>query len=273
MFSGGVPLAGRVHGSGDRVAVVTGSWLTVKEQMPDRYAAELARRGWTAFTFDFAGFGGSGGAPRQFESPARKIADLTAAVAYARTLGRPVHLLSVCASAQYAFAAVAAGLPVAGVASVAGWFHDAASVEALYGGAAGVSARLARADAALDRWLSSGSLVTVPAYDPADERAGMSMPLDYYGDPARGAIPSWTNAMAEMSWRPWLTFDGVAPALTVRTPALFVHSDAAVLPDNVRRIAAATGAATRWLDGEQIDFYDRPTQVTAAVDAFTEEFG
>ena len=118
-FSGGVPLAGRMHrdpaaGLDRQPAVlVTGSWLTVKEQMPDRYAAELARRGWTALTFDFAGFGGSGGEPRQLESPARKMADLAAAAAYARSLSLvtagPPALLAVCASAQYGLAAAAAG--------------------------------------------------------------------------------------------------------------------------------------------------------------------
>jgi uncharacterized protein len=62
-FSGGVPLAGRMHrdraaGVGRQPAVlVTGSWLTVKEQMPDRYAAALAERGYTALTFDFGGLG------------------------------------------------------------------------------------------------------------------------------------------------------------------------------------------------------------------------
>src|SRR5215204_3898365 len=32
--------------------LVTGSWLTVKEQMPDLYARQLADLGYTAFTFD-----------------------------------------------------------------------------------------------------------------------------------------------------------------------------------------------------------------------------
>jgi hypothetical protein len=48
---------------------VTGSWLTVKEQMPHTYASRLAALGCTAFTFDFTGFGQSGGAARQLEHP------------------------------------------------------------------------------------------------------------------------------------------------------------------------------------------------------------
>ena len=62
--------------------VVTGSWLTVKEQMPHTYAVRLAELGVTAFTFDFTGFGQSGGAPRQVELPARKIAGITFQLAY-----------------------------------------------------------------------------------------------------------------------------------------------------------------------------------------------
>ena len=275
VHSGSVPLAGRMHRGDDPgpVVVVTGSWLTVKEQMPDRYAAALAERGYTALTFDFAGFGGSGGEPRQVESPTRKMADLAAVTAYARTLGAgPPALLAICASAQYALAAVAAGLEVAAVCSVAGWFHDAASVAPLYGGPDGVAERLARADAALQRWFDTGEVATVPAYDPDDERAGMAMPMDYYGNPTRGAVPAWTNAMAELSWRPWLTFDGVAAAAGVRVPALFVHGDGCVLPDNVRTIAGTLGAGTVWLDGEQTDFYDQPTQVDAAVAAADAHF-
>jgi fermentation-respiration switch protein FrsA (DUF1100 family) len=272
-FSGGVPLAGRMHrsaGIGRQPAVlVTGSWLTVKEQMPDRYAAALAERGYTAFTFDFTGFGESGGEPRQLESPTRKMADLAAAAAYVRSLSLvtagPPALLAVCASAQYGLAAAAGGLELAAFCSVAGWFHDLPTAAPLYGGVDGVTERLERADAALARYRRDGEVVTVPAYDPEDERAGMPMPLSYYADPARGAVPAWTNAMAEMSWRPWLTFDGLAAAPTV--PAHFVHGDGAVLPDNVRAIAKRMGAGTTWLDGEQVDFYDQPAQVDAAVDA------
>lgn len=281
-FSGGVPLVGRMHRRADAgtepqpAVVVTGSWLTVKEQMADRYAAELAQRGWTALTFDPAGFGRSGGEPRQLESPTRKMADLAAAVGYARSLSLvrpgPPAVLAVCASAQYALAAAAAGLELSALASVAGWFHDAATVAPLYGGEAGVADRLARADAALERYLATGEVVTVPAYDPDDERAAMAFELPYYAEADRGAVPAWTNAMAEMSWRPWLTFDGLAAAAAVRTPTLFVHGDDCMLPDNVRKIAATVGADTEWLTGQQIDFYDQPAQVDAAVAAADAHF-
>ena len=41
--------------------LVTGAWTTVKEQMPGTYARELAQRGFAALTFDFTGWGESGG--------------------------------------------------------------------------------------------------------------------------------------------------------------------------------------------------------------------
>lgn len=98
------------------------------------------------------------------------------------------------------------------------------------------------------------------------------MPLPYYAESDRGRVPAWRNEMAEMSWRPWLTFDGPAAAGTATVPAHFVHGDGAVLPDNVRAIAARVGAGTTWLDGDQIDCSDQPAQVDAAVEAADAHF-
>ena len=61
-------------------AIVTGSWTSVKEQMPDEYASLLARDGFISLTFDFTGFGESEGQPRQVEDHKLKIADIKAAV-------------------------------------------------------------------------------------------------------------------------------------------------------------------------------------------------
>ena len=65
--------------------VVTGSWLTVKEQMPSNYAPLLAEQGLLAMTFDFRGFGESEGEPREVESAKSKAEDLRNAIAYLRT--------------------------------------------------------------------------------------------------------------------------------------------------------------------------------------------
>lgn len=207
---GDVPLAVRVYRHPDAGAapqptiVCAGSWLTVKEQMAETYAARLAAVGYTAVTFDFAGFGASGGVLRQAEVPVRKIANLVAVVDFLRTTSWAdpdrVGVLAVCASAQYALGAVARGLPVAALVSVAGWFHDQKSVAPLYGGEDGIAERLARTSSAVTAYSQTGELSLVPAYAPDDPRAGMSMEMDYYGNPARGAVAQWTNEMSELSW-------------------------------------------------------------------------
>lgn len=283
-FDGDVPLAGHIHRAGgdlvDRqpAVIVTGSWLTVKEQMADLYARALAERGYTAVTFDFTGFGGSGGTPRQAEIPARKITNIVSVATQVARLSfvRPgaVGYLAVCASAQYALAALAQGAPIASYASVAGWFHDTASVAPFYGGMDGVNLRLDRARSALDEYLGTGQVRTVPAYENGNDRAGMFFELGYYADAGRGAIPGWVNEMAEFSWLYWLTLDGLSAASSVSTPALFVHSDDCVLPGNVKMVADRLAGPKEvvWADGTQTDFYDQPAQVSLAVDAVDEHF-
>lgn len=273
----GAALAVRIHRAGDAgparqpAVVCMGSWLTVKEQMADVYATRLAAEGYTSITFDFSGFGQSTGAPRQTEIPVRKIADLAAVVDFIRTLSMVdqdrIGVLAVCASAQYALGALSRGLPVASFVGVAGWFHDVGSVAPFYGGADGVADRLTRASQATVAYLSSGRVETVPAYAPNDDRAGMALEMDYYGNPERGAVPAWRNEMSEMTWLHWLQYDAFAQASDVTTPTLLVHSEQAVLPDNVRRLACLLGstASVAWLYGEQTDFYDQPEQVDEAV--------
>lgn len=258
--------------------IITGSWLTVKEQMADRYARELATRGFTVFTFDFAGFGESGGTPRQAEIPARKIRDITAAASFVSNLSfvtpSKVGYLAVCASAQYALAAMAAGAPITSFVSVAGWFHDTASVAPFYGGVDGVAMRLTRARLALDEYLRTREVGMVPAYAAGDDRAGMFFELDYYANPERGAVPAWQNEMAEFSWLYWLGFDGLSGPGGLCAPVLFVHGDDCVLPDNVKalRDRFAGPAELLWANGTQTDFYDQPEQVTLAADAAAEHF-
>src|SRR5918996_5261768 len=120
--SGDALIVGRAYRQAEGLAerqpgvLVTGSWLTVKEQMAHLYAMALARRGYTAITFDFTGFGQSGGGLRHAELPSRKIADIIAATRFASNLSfvQPggVGYLAVCASAQYVLAAIAHGAPI-----------------------------------------------------------------------------------------------------------------------------------------------------------------
>src|SRR5215510_8312946 len=246
-FSNGVPLVGRFYRNTKNwftrqpAVIVTGSWLTVKEQMPAVYAERLAERGYTTFTFDFAGFGESGGVPAQAEIPARKIGDILAAANFVSTTSfvKPgaIGHLAICASAQYTLAALAAGAPIRSFVSVAGWYHDTVSVAQFYGGEEGVKNFFDHATAATEKFAHTGEVETVPAYKPGDELAGMFFELDYYGNPKRGAVPSWKNEMATLSWFHWLTFDGLQAAPRVNTPTLFVHGDGCVFPDHVKRVS------------------------------------
>jgi fermentation-respiration switch protein FrsA (DUF1100 family) len=278
--SQGTALAAVLHRDVDNLidarpaVIVVGSWLTVKEQMAEVYAQRLAALGYTAFSFDFAGFGESGGAPRQLEMPARKIADIMAAADFLASLScvrrGAIGCVAVCASAQYTLAALARGARIDAFISVAGWYHDAATVAPFYGGAEGVAARLRRAADAARTFLATGESEMVPAYDPNNPNAGMFFELPYYALAGRGAVPAWKNQMAVMSWLHWLTFDGLAAAAAVRTPSLFVHSDGCVLPDNLRRVHAAVAGRKElvWAArGGQLDFYDQPDAVDTAVAA------
>lgn len=259
---------------------MTGSWLTVKEQMPELYATRLAERGYTTFTFDFSGFGESSGEPRQAEIPDRKIADIVAAADFLSTLSliesNALAHLAICASAQYGLAALTRGSRVGRFVSVAGWYHDTANVAAFYGGLTGVARRLELSRVALERYRTTGHVETVPAYKPGDETAGMFFELEYYANSSRGAVPAWKNEMATLSWAPWLLFDGLSAADRVNTPALFVHSDGCVFPDHARLVHNRLRGPKRlaWTSGTQTDFYDRPEQVeftVNAADAFLKE--
>ena len=258
--------------------VVTGSWTTVKEQMPNHYAIRLADRGFAALTFDFRGYGESAGAPRQFESPARKAVDVRSAAEFARALPftRPERVggLAICASAGYMARAIADGAPLGAYVTVAGWFHDADTVGQFYGGAEGVAERVALSNQARATYERTGEVEYVAAYDPDGHGAAMFFPLDYYARADRGAVDSWVNKFAVMSWSEWLTYDALAAAPRISVPTLMVHSDESVYPDNLRRVFASLKGPKDlfWTQGQQTDFYDQEPQVGKAIDAASAHF-
>jgi len=114
----------------------------------------------------------------------------------------------------------------------------------------------------------------VPAYKEGDHRAGMHLTLDYYALSSRGAVPAWSNEMAEMTWTYWLSFDGLSAASRVSTPSLFVHADGCAFPEHVKRIhAAVTGpTALAWGEGTQTDYYGQAPAVEFAVTAVRDWF-
>jgi len=268
--------------------VVTGSWTTVKEQMPAVYAQRMAAAGYAALTFDFRGYGESEGEPRHFESPKRKVEDIRSAVdflASSRSVnGGRIGLLGVCASAGYAAEEATSDDRVRAIALIAPWLHDAELAQSVYGGrevygGKGVEALSTIGRRAAERYVRDRILDTVPAASTTDPRAAMYWPdpefLDYYLNPRRGGIPQWGNSYAVLSWPEWLGYDAMASAPRLRKPALMVHSEQGAIPDGVRRYAAAMPVAptVKWVAGTQFHFYDDPETVDTAVAEAAAHFG
>lgn len=261
------------------VVVVAGSWTTVKEQMAGTYAAKLAEAGFAALAIDARGYGESGGAPRYFESPDRKIEDYKNAIAHLEGLdsvdGSRIGAVGICAGAGYIAEATADNDSVNAMGLVASWLHDEKAVEAVYGGAAGVSEKLAAAKAAKAKYQTDGFVQYIPTISETDQSAAMFGPFTYYLDEQRGAIPEWSRQFAVMSWHDWLTFNPLGSAKRVSAPTLMVHSDDAVLPDYVKAFygdLASEKKRLHWTQGSQFDFYDQPKQVDEAVDELVVHF-
>ncbi len=68
------------------VIVMAGGWCYVKELLQPRYARVFAEAGIASLIFDYRGFGGSQGEPRQHLDPWGQIADYRNAVSYVETL-------------------------------------------------------------------------------------------------------------------------------------------------------------------------------------------
>lgn len=276
----GETLAARVHqparhsepGATDRTPVVVlGSWTTVKEQMAGSYAASLAAAGYTAWTFDPAGWGDSTGQPRHAELPDRKVADLTAVARHVASASptRSVALVGICAGGAYAARVAAFERDiVSSLALIAPWLHDADLVAQVYGGTAAVSERMAAGSAAQRRYEDTEHVDYVPAVSETDPAAAMYGPFDYYLDAGRGAVPQWPNRLATLSWGPWLTLDAHPAADAITAPTLIVHSENAAIPEGARRFHDRLNGVKRlvWQPGDQFAFYDDATTVARTVD-------
>ncbi|WP_425827317.1 alpha/beta hydrolase [Streptomyces fractus] len=258
--------------------LVAGTWTSVKEQMADRYAEELARRGFAALSFDFTGYGASSGEPRDVESAALKVQDLRAAAdflsGHPAVAEGPLGVLGVCAGAMYA-SAFAAGDPRArSLALVAPWLHDRRICEENYGGPEGIAAKKAAAAGARRAYEERGEVAYVPVVSGSDPDAAMPFDIDFYLNPERGGIERWPNRFAVMAWTEWLDLDAVALAPRVTVPTLLVHSEDAAIPDGARRFheQLAGPGDFLWTEGTQFDFYDQAPQVDFAADATAEHF-
>ena len=261
--------------SGDKLptVIVTGAWMTIKEQMPGLYAQKLADRGFAAFAFDFRSWGESGGKLRNFESPTVKIADIKNAVSFLQTVNavdsNRIAGLGICASAGYMAVATAEDPRIKSLVTVAPWIHDPEIVNAVYGGESAVQKLIATGQAAAAKFKQTGKVDSVLATSKTDKTAVMYGDIDYYQNPKRGAIPQWSNQFAVASWAEWLTFNPMSVAKQIKVPTLFIHSEKAAIPDGAREFFATIPVQNKqmnWLpDRTQFDFYDQPATVDQSI--------
>ena len=259
-------------------AIVTGSWTSVKEQMPDEYASLLAAKGFIALTFDFTGFGESDGQPRQVEDYNLKIADIRAAVDYLsghRNVDQSaITGLGVCASSGYMAHAVARDKRINRLVLVAPWLHDAGIARSLYDARpGGTDGLLASAKAAADKYARTGEMEYVLAASELDPLSAMYVPenaFDYYLDPAKAAGNHYDNRFAVTSWEPWLTFDGISASKEITQPVFIVHSESGAVPQGAKAFYDHLTGEKKivWLNEfDQQDLYFQPAAVSAAMDA------
>ena len=260
---------------GDKLptAVVTGAWMTIKEQMPATYAQKLADKGFAAFTFDFRTFGESGGKLRGFESPTEKIKDIKNAVSFLQTVSAvdstKIAGLGICASAGYMVEAAAEDSRIKSLIAVAPWIHSPEIVNTVYGGEKAVQEKIKIGEAARKQFEQTGKAEVVPAASKTNPQAPMFGEVPYYTDTQRGAIPQWDNEFALMSWPEWLTFNPMPQAKNINVPTLFIHSEKAAIPQGARQFFQNIPTNNKkfvWLENRtQFDFYDQEKTVKQAV--------
>ena len=263
--------------AGDQLptVIVTGAWTTVKEQMPARYAAEMADRGYAALTFDFRGWGQSEGAIRQLEDPERKTQDIVAAANFLMTRAEVDETrmggLGICASAGYMTDAVARSPQLKSLALVAPWMHDAEIVDAVYGGQESVNGLIEASRNAA----ASDNPVMLEAASLTNENAVMYQ-APYYTEADRGAIPEYVNQFNVASWEAWLTYDAVRLADDISgTPVTIIHSEEAAIPHGAKRFFDRIDGpkSQLWIDGAtQMDFYDQAEPVRISADRIAQHF-
>jgi fermentation-respiration switch protein FrsA (DUF1100 family) len=252
------------------VVLIDGPWTQVKEQVGYAYAPRLAAQGFAVLTIDHRNFGESGGEPREFESPALKVEDLRQAVGFLRSNpgidANRIYGLGVCYGASLMADLARTEPNLKGLATVAAWLHDEASLKATFGDD-GYAKRDGEGQKALDAYKRTGEVAYIPAFS-NDTFAAMAGPFDYYSSTQRGVVPQWSPRFATMSFPAWLRHEAATYGGEVKQPVLMIHSNGSALPDNVRRFYAALPNARKqlvWTTGDHVDFYDHAELIDPAV--------
>jgi uncharacterized protein len=259
--------------------IVDGSWTTVKEQMQGLYADKLAEKGFVTLTFDHKHFGESEGQPREYENPKEKVQDIKDAVTFLQSfpfvISEKISGFGICASGAYMIQAASEDSRITSVATVAAWLMTPETAKLFYGGDDGINQRVGKSKEALSVFAASGKAEYVPAYDPNNMEAAMFFPVDYYAKVERGAVPSWRNNFAVMSWEQWLTYDGVASSTRLTTPVIMIASEKQFLPEGTKEAfnnLSNENKNIKWLNHyEHTDFYDNQEAIQTST-AFIAEF-
>ncbi|MEU0030804.1 alpha/beta hydrolase [Streptomyces sp. NPDC006335] len=262
-----------------QAVIVQGSLSSVKEMMSSTYARKFAEQGFVALAFDYAHYGESAGAPRQFESPAEKLSDLQAAVTYLseQPYVDAVGMVGVCTSASNGTYLAAEDPRVKGFATVAAFLADEDTFKGTYG-EDGIARRLADADAARHKFERTGKATIIPVYSETDRKAANYSPrpgnYDYYTNPARGGVPQYKNEFDVSSWDTWFSLDPLSQAPKVTTPTMVVHSDGSAFPAKAKALYESVQGEKElvWADGTHYDYYDSPAQIDNAVANVTRFF-
>lgn len=256
------------------LAIITGAWTTVKEQMSTTYAQALSERGFAALVFDFRGWGQSADGVKFLEDPARKTDDIRAVIDAVSALeevdASRIYGMGVCASAGYMLDAVNQNDKVKAAAVVAPWLHDRELANAIYGGEDSVNGLIKAGEEAA----AADEAVLIEAASTTNENSLMFQ-APYYTEADRGLIPEYDNQFNVASWKPWLTYNAHTHAAEQDKPVLMVASEAMALPVGAKQYLQAAGenVTAEWLaDVTQFDFYDVAEHVSKAADLVAQHF-
>jgi uncharacterized protein len=256
--------------------VFAGPMTSVKEQATGNYAMALAARGFVTLAFDHRHFGESGGEPRQYEHPGRKVEDFRAAFGFIAS--RPevdpnrIGAVGVCAGAGYLAPAVAGDDRVKAWGTVAGFFHDPLTQRRAFGDA--YEPQLEQAIDAREHYEDTRQALTIPAVGQGDVAMPFYEAFEYYGT-ARGAVPNYVSRFALMSGEYTLPWDAQSAAYDITVPTIMVHSERAAAPTLAKKFFKSLAGLKDavWLDTENhIDFYDRSEHIDAAANELGRHF-
>ncbi|MEL6560839.1 MAG: alpha/beta hydrolase [Bacteroidota bacterium] len=253
--------------------IVQGSVSSVKEMMPDNYAAKLSAEGFVVLNFDYASWGESEGEPRQNENVAGKLLDLQAAVTFLEQLSyvSDIGMVGICTSGGNAAYLAAADKRVKAVSAVVPWMYEPALAEPFWG-LETLRSNHEKSVEAKDHFVKTGENKTTRIFtnDPKVEGFNLT-PGEYYFDDSRGgSIANWKNEVSWSSWIDWVEiFDPISEAPEISIPFQVFSTDDALIPLQAKKFYESLNTEKElvWGTGYHFDFYDKPTEINQALDA------